>query len=62
MQRFLLGVWLLIGGITQAAAQNAIEAIEFAGMPGDRVQIVMSMSQPASEPMSFTIEPGAYRL
>jgi type IV pilus assembly protein PilQ len=38
------------------AADNAIESIEFAGLSGNRVQIVMRLSQPAQDPMSFTID------
>lgn len=47
---------ILLGAGGQAFAENAIEDIEFAGLPGNQVQIVMTMSEPAQNPMSFTID------
>ena len=38
------------------AAGNMLESIDFAGLPGNRVQITMTTSGPASEPLSFTID------
>ena len=35
---------------------NALREINFAGLPGDRVQIVLKLNQPASIPASFTID------
>ena len=35
---------------------NALQEINFAGLPGDRVQITLKLSQPASIPASFTID------
>src|SRR5690606_7527694 len=52
----LLWSLMLLTGSGQALADNAIESIEFAGLSGNRVQIIMSLSQPAEEPMSFTID------
>ena len=52
----LLWSLLLLAGSGQALADNAIESIEFAGLSGNRVQIIMRLSQPAEEPMSFTID------
>jgi len=35
---------------------NALQEINFAGLPGDQVQITFKLSQPASNPASFTID------
>jgi len=35
---------------------NALQEINFAGLPGDQVQITFRLSQPASNPASFTID------
>ena len=35
---------------------NALQEINFAGLPGDQVQITLKLSQPASIPASFTID------
>ena len=49
---------LLLTGVARAAdaAVNAVEAIDVAGLPGDRVQITLTMSQSVDEPMSFTTD------
>jgi type IV pilus assembly protein PilQ len=57
LQSLLWSTLLLFTGTGQVlAADNAIESIEFAGLSGNRVQIVMRLSQPAQDPMSFTID------
>ena len=56
LQSLLWSTLLLLTGTGQALADNAIESIEFAGLSGNRVQIVMRLSQPAQDPMSFTID------
>ncbi len=59
---FITLFWLcslfLLGNVqaADAADTNAIEAIDFAGLPGDRVQITLFMTRPVAEPMSFTID------
>ncbi len=35
---------------------NALQEINFAGLPGDQVQITFKLSQPVSNPASFTID------
>jgi len=37
-------------------ALNALQEINFAGLPGDQVQITLKLNQPASIPASFTID------
>ncbi|MCA1804409.1 MAG: type IV pilus secretin PilQ [Xanthomonadaceae bacterium] len=56
LQNLLWSTLLLLAGSGTALADNAIEAIEFSGLSGNRVQIVMRMSQPPQDPMSFTID------
>lgn len=51
----LLGIFLL-GGTHAYAAGNALQNIDIASMPGDRVQITLTMSGQASNPLSFTID------
>jgi type IV pilus assembly protein PilQ len=38
------------------AAGNSLESISYSSLPGDRLQISLTMAQPASEPLSFTID------
>lgn len=47
---------LLCGPGLAAAATNALQNIDIASLPGDRVQVTMTMAQPASKPASFTID------
>ncbi|MCW9058862.1 MAG: type IV pilus secretin PilQ [Gammaproteobacteria bacterium] len=56
LQNLLWSTLLLLAGSGTALADNTIEAIEFSGLSGNRVQIVMRMSQPPQDPMSFTID------
>lgn len=62
IQRFMLMAMLLLGlSMTQVNAEeaipeNSLEAIDVSSLPGNRVQIKFSMSGPASEPLSFTID------
>ncbi|MFN2339057.1 MAG: type IV pilus secretin PilQ, partial [Gammaproteobacteria bacterium] len=56
LQNLLWSTLLMLAGSGTALADNAIEAIEFSGLSGNRVQIVMRMSQPPQDPMSFTID------
>ena len=56
---FLAGV--LLAGIwgnspAEPARLNALQEINFAGLPGDQVQITLQMSQPVDTPASFTID------
>ena len=53
------GTLLLAGGsvIARAAdATNTLQAIDFAGLPGNKAQITLTLSNPAPAPLSFTID------
>lgn len=39
-----------------AAADNTLEAVDVGSLPGNKVQVVLKMSQPAEMPLSFTID------
>jgi type IV pilus assembly protein PilQ len=57
----LAGAMLLGGGIASVSAAdksttNALKSVEFAGLPGDKAQIVLTLSNTASAPLSFTID------
>lgn len=62
MQRFMLMAMLLLGlsvaqvNAEEAMVENSLEAVDVSSLPGNRVQIKFSMSSPASEPLSFTID------
>jgi type IV pilus assembly protein PilQ len=47
---------LSISFVTAVHASNMLEDISFASIPGDKVQVVLKFSEPASEPGSFTID------
>jgi type IV pilus assembly protein PilQ len=47
---------LLCMGSTVASAQNMIENIQYNTMPGNRLQVILSMSEQAVKPLSFTID------
>ncbi len=57
----LLALFLLLNGWNSARADeaqplNALQEINFAGLPGNQVQITFNLRQPASNPASFTID------
>lgn len=54
----VLAVLVLCGNARAADAQplNALESINYAGMPGNQVQITMEFAGPAANPTSFTID------
>jgi type IV pilus assembly protein PilQ len=52
----LTGMLLLGGSITAYAADNTLQNVEFTSLPGNKAQITLTMSQPASAPLSFTID------
>lgn len=53
---FITGIAVsVITGTTNAQA-NSLEKITYTSLPGDRVQVKLSMSQPAKKPLSFTID------
>jgi type IV pilus assembly protein PilQ len=43
-------------GSTLASAQNMIETIQYNTLPGNRLQIILGMSEEAVKPLSFTID------
>lgn len=54
-----LGILVLLTFCTYpfgALAETALKAIDFSALPGDRVQLSLSMSEPVSEPNSFVTE------
>ena len=57
MNRLLSLVTLLLCmGSTLASAQNMIETIQYNTLPGNRLQVILGMSQEAVKPLSFTID------
>ncbi len=51
-----LALWLAALPAVAQEAANAIESVSVSSLSGERVQIKFTMSQPASEPLSFTID------
>ncbi|MEN8107977.1 MAG: type IV pilus secretin PilQ [Pseudomonadota bacterium] len=52
---------LLAGGAglvhaEDGSASNSLQAIDFASLPGNKAQITLTLSNPASTPLSFTID------
>lgn len=55
--RFMLtGILVLCLLPVTAALSNSLQDVSFATLPGDRVQIKISLQDPAAEPTSFTID------
>jgi len=54
----LIGTSVVSGHVRSqdAATPNTLESFEVGALPGNQVQIVFTMSQPAAEPLSFTID------
>jgi type IV pilus assembly protein PilQ len=50
------GMLLLCGVVTAHAAGNTLQDVEFTALAGNKAQITLTMSQPASAPLSFTID------
>ena len=59
------GVWmrtalavaaLALACAAQAQSQTTLDKISFSTLPGDRVQVVLDMSAPVDEPLSFAID------
>jgi type IV pilus assembly protein PilQ len=53
---FIIGMTIPVITGTAYAQTNSLEEITYTSLPGDRVQIKLSMSQPAKKPLSFTID------
>lgn len=56
IRKILLGISLWLVGTTCFAAGNSLQNIDISSMPGDRVLIKLTLSEPASNPLSFTID------
>jgi type IV pilus assembly protein PilQ len=56
MGAILLGCSLATAHAAEQAATNALKSVEFAGLPGNKAQIVLTMSKTAPAPLSFTID------
>ena len=54
--RLLLLVTALLNINVAAAAQNTLESVTYTTLPGNRLQIVLSMTQETVKPLSFTID------
>ena len=58
MLMFAMALFSVVGVAQSADPQplNALKAINYAGLPGNQVQITFEMSQSADNPASFTID------
>jgi type IV pilus assembly protein PilQ len=54
--RLLLLVTVLFNAGYAAAAQNTLESVTYSTLPGNRLQIVLGMTQETAKPLSFTID------
>jgi len=55
-RQLFLAACLWLFGTQCFAAENTLRDISVSSMPGDRVQIILSLDKPASNPLSFTID------
>ena len=53
---FMLLALCLCGASTSSASQNMVESIQYDTLPGNRLQVLVNMSQEAIKPISFTID------
>jgi len=57
MRYLLICSTLVIGGLSTAlAAGNTLKAVDFAALPGNKAQIILTLSNTAPAPLSFTID------
>ena len=54
--RLLLLVTVLFSTSSAAVAQNTLESVTYSTLPGNRLQIVLGMTQETAKPLSFTID------
>jgi type IV pilus assembly protein PilQ len=52
----LLGGSLASAYAAEQAATNSLKSVEFAGLPGNKAQIILTLSNTATSPLSFTID------
>ncbi len=60
-RNLMMATMLLLAGMGTAQAANGtpgntLQSVDFATLPGNKAQIIMTMSQPATKPLSFTID------
>ncbi len=50
--------WLLLSALVlpSLAAANTLQDISYSALPGDRVQVTLTLAEPAPTPLSFTID------
>ncbi len=50
--------WLLLSSLVlpTLAAANTLQDISYSALPGDRVQVTLTLAEPAPTPLSFTID------
>ncbi len=51
-----LACWVLASGPARAQGANRLEAVDVQTLPGQQLQLIMRLSGPAAEPLSFTID------
>jgi type IV pilus assembly protein PilQ len=56
ISRLLVLVTVLFNISVASATQNSLESVTYSTLPGNRLQIVLGMSQEPSKPLSFTID------
>ncbi len=60
LPRSLAGAWIglvaLLATAAQAADGNRLERVDVGTLPGNKVQVVLTLAEPAPEPLSFTID------
>jgi len=56
ISRLLLIVTVLFNTSIAVAAENTLESVSYSTLPGNRLQIVLGMSQQTPKPLSFTID------
>ena len=56
ISRLLLIITVLFNTNIAGAADNALESVSYSTLPGNRLQIVLGMSQQTPKPLSFTID------
>ncbi|MBI5041073.1 MAG: AMIN domain-containing protein, partial [Gammaproteobacteria bacterium] len=50
------GICMVVQTAAAAGAPNTLESIDVGSLPGNKVQVILKMSQPAEQPLSFTID------
>ena len=55
-RKFFILLILCLGSTSASANQNTIESVQYDTLPGNRLQVILKMSQEAVKPLSFTID------